>query len=222
MPRTARLVVEHVPYHITQRGNRRQNVFFTDDDRRQYLAWLRDYSERYDLELLAYCLMSNHVHLVAIPHRLQSIARVLQTLHMRHSQSVNASQGWSGHLWQGRFFSTALDDAHLWAAVRYTELNPVRAGIVESAQDYPWSSAAFHLGLRADRCINTSSQWGSAVERWAEALSLPDDEQMTALIRSRTRTGFPCGDGAFLARMAAASGRDLTVRQVGRPRNMQQ
>jgi putative transposase len=218
MPRTARLVVEYVPYHITQRGNRRQDVFLNDDDRRQYLGWLRDYSERHGLELLAYCIMDNHVHLVAVPHSLDSIARVLQTLHMRHSQSINSREGWGGHLWQGRFSSTGLDEAHLWAAVRYVELNPVRAEIVQRAEEYAWSSAAFHLGIRPDRYINTSSEWGSAVEGWAEALSLPEDEQVVDLIRLRTKTGFPCGDEDFLARMAKISGRDMVVRQVGRPK----
>ncbi len=221
MPRQARLVIEDVPYHITQRGNRRQDVFLNDDDRRQYLRWLRDYSDRYGLELLAYCLMSNHVHMVSIPRSVDSIARVLQTLHMRHSQSVNAREGWSGHLWQGRFFSTPLDDAHLWAAVRYAELNPVRAGIVKCAQEYPWSSAAFHLGLRSDRYINTAGEWGVAVQGWPEALAASGDEQLEDLIRLRTKTGFPCGDSAFVERIAAISGRDLTIRPVGRPRKEQ-
>lgn len=217
MPRHARLVVDNVPYHITQRGNRGQDVFFTDDDRRRYLGWLRDYSERYQLELLAYCLMTTHVHVVGLPRSSDSIARVMQILSTRHSQTINALHGWGGHLWQGRFFSTALDEAHLWSAVRYIELNPVRAGLVTLAQEYPWSSAAFHLGLRPDRYIRSSSEWGSAMEGWAEALSLPEDEELVDLIRLRTTTGYPCGGEDFVRKISEASGRDLTVRRVGRP-----
>ncbi len=218
MPRTARIVVENIPYHVTQRGNRRQEVFFCDGDRRQYLSWLHDYADRHDLEILAYCIMGNHVHLIVVPRTQSSIAKVMQVMQMRYTQMVNARLDWTGHLWQGRFYSTALDEPHLWAAVRYVELNPVRAGLVSRASDYPWSSAAFHLGLKPDRLIRSETEWGGPVEGWAEALSSPEDEQTLALIRARTHTGFPCGSENFLSRMSAALGRELTRRPVGRPR----
>jgi putative transposase len=133
MPRVARLVVEGVAHHVTQRGNRRQDVFFSDEDRKRYLAWLKDYADRYGLRVLAYCLMTNHVHLVLLPLTRDCLYRALQTTHMRQSQYVSFYQGWSGHLWQGRYYSTALDELHEWAAVRYVEQNPVRAGLVERA-----------------------------------------------------------------------------------------
>ncbi|MDO8588590.1 MAG: transposase [Armatimonadota bacterium] len=167
MPRVARAIVEGVAYHVTQRGNRRQDVFFSDDDRRSYLASLKDYCARYALDMLAYCLMTNHVHLVTLPQASESLALTLRAAHMRHSQMINAKLGWSGHLWQGRYFSTALDETHLWAAVRYVELNPVRA------EDYPWSSAAFHLGLRNDKLLRSETQRGGPVENWRKELEDP-------------------------------------------------
>ena len=218
MPRIARTVIEGLPYHITQRGNRRQEVFFTDDDRRRYLSWLRDYSERFGLDILAYSLMTTHTHLVGLPNCSDSISKTLHALHTRYSNMINAEHGWSGHLWQGRFFSTALDEAHLWAAVRYVERNPVRAGMVERAEEYPWSSAAFHLGRRPDKLIRAEGEWGMAVQDWDQALNTAEGESDLQMLRDRTRRGFPCGDEEFVARVAEATGRRLILRPRGRPK----
>ena len=117
MPRLSRAVFAGFPHHITQRGNRRGDVFFSDEDRETYLTWLAEYCEVYQVEVVAYCLMTNHVHLVAVPTTDDGLARVLRPLHMRYAQRVNRAHGWSGHLWQGQYFSSALDDAYLRAAV---------------------------------------------------------------------------------------------------------
>jgi len=146
MPRIARAVVPECPHHITQRGNNRQGVFFVADDYRLYLDILREQSRRYGLEVHAYCLMANHVHLVATPHGADSLAKAVGRTHWRHSQAINRLHGRSGHLWQGRFYSCALDRPHFWAAVQYVERNPVRARLVRRAWDYAWSSAAAHCG----------------------------------------------------------------------------
>ena len=116
MPRLARTVCARVPHHVTQRGNRRETVFFTDDDRQAYLGWLQDYAEKHEVEVLAYCLMSNHIHLVAVPKTEDGLQGTLKPLHMRYAQRINRTRGWKGHLWQGRFFSSALDEDYLWAA----------------------------------------------------------------------------------------------------------
>lgn len=108
MPRLSRTVFAGLPHHITQRGNRREDIFFTEADREAYLTWLREYCERYEVEILAYCLMANHIHLVAIPARDDGLQRVLKPLHMRYAQRINRARGWKGHLWQGRFFSSPL------------------------------------------------------------------------------------------------------------------
>lgn len=218
MPRVARAVIQDIPYHVTQRGNRRQDVFFNDDDRRHYLSYLKDYSERYGLDILGYCLMTNHVHLVSLPRSPDAMALTLRTAHMRHSQLINSKFGWKGHLWQGRYFSTALDEAHLWLAVRYVERNPVRAGLVTNAWDYPWSSAGFHLGLKEDKLIRTDTQWGSPVEDWLQELTVIEQEETIKLLRSRTESGFPCGDEEFVQRLSGILGRPLILRGRGRPK----
>jgi putative transposase len=108
-------------------------VFFEEEDRTVYLAWLREYSVKHKVEVVAYCLMTNHVHLIMIPGTEDGLNRVLRPLHMRYAQRVNRNQGWNGHVWQGRYFSAPLDEAYTWAAIRYVERNPVRAGMVERA-----------------------------------------------------------------------------------------
>ena len=146
MPRMARVVIPGVPHHVTQRGNRGEEVFFCDDDRRRYLDLLAKYGAKHGLAVHAYCLMTNHVHLVVVPETAESLAAALKPLHLRHAQELNHRLNISGILWQGRFHSTPLDERHFWAAVRYVERNPVRTGMVEHAWDYPWSSAAAHCG----------------------------------------------------------------------------
>jgi putative transposase len=153
MPRIARAVAVGHPHHITQRGNYRQVVFEEDADYNLYLDWLQMYSKKYSLKIWAYCLMSNHVHFVAVPQEPESMARAFNTLHMRYAQHFNERQGGKGHLWQGRFFSCALDEKHLYAAVRYVENNPVSAGIVRKAANYTWSSAAGHVKGKADTVV---------------------------------------------------------------------
>ena len=126
----ARVVVPGEPHHITQRGNNRQDVFFTDEDRRFYLETLKERSERYGVKILGYCLMTNHVHLVAVPRAAESLSKGIGGTHLQYARYVNRLHGRSGHLWQGRFFSIPLDAAHAVFAVRYVERNPVRARMV--------------------------------------------------------------------------------------------
>ena len=160
--------------------------------------------------------MTSHVHLVAVPREEGSLTLALRAAHSRYSQWVNAREGWSGHLWQGRFFSCPLDEAHLWAAVRYVEQNPVRAGIVGVAEEYEWSSAAAHCGLRADPLVSGELLDGVAPGVWQAHLAEPVTAADTERLRSRTRSGLPCGDEGFLSRVSKLVGRALVVR--GRPR----
>ena len=133
MPRLARNVFPGIPHHITQRGNRREDIFFSEEDRLIYLQWLGEYCQKHKVEILAYCLMTNHIHLILKPSNGDGLQRVLKPLHMRYAQRVNKANGWKGHLWQGRYFSSALDEAYTWSAIRYVERNPVRAGMVTKA-----------------------------------------------------------------------------------------
>jgi putative transposase len=145
MARIARLVVSAVPHHVTQRGNRRQTVFFGDHDYRAYLALLAEHTRAADVAVWAWCLMPNHVHLMLTPPSPDALRAALAEAHRRYSRMVNFREGWRGYLWQGRFASCPMDEAHALSAARYIELNPVRARLAAQPQDWPWSSARAHL-----------------------------------------------------------------------------
>jgi putative transposase len=131
MARFPRVVVLDVPHHVTQRGNARQVILASDTDRLTYMALLREYGQLYHLSLLGYCLMSNHVHLIVVPHTEAALSQSLKQAHGRYASYWNGQKSSTGHVWQGRFYSCPLDETHLWEALRYVEMNPVRAGMVE-------------------------------------------------------------------------------------------
>jgi putative transposase len=221
MPRLSRTVFAHVPHHITQRGNRREQVFFSDEDRLAYLGWLKEYAGKHDVEILAYCLMSNHIHLVAVPKTEEALHQSLKPLHMRYAQHVNRARGWKGHLWQGRFFSSALDEAYLWAAIRYVERNPVRARMVRKAENYPWSSAQAHCGLRQDGVLTTQSAWlkrFAALGDWSAWLAQGEEPRELEVLRRNADKGLPCGSDAFIRKLEKVTGRALAYRPRGRPK----
>ena len=218
MPRIARTVIAGLPHHVTQRGNRREPVFFTDADRQAYLDWFGEYARKEGVSVLAYCLMTNHVHLVAVPETEDGLHKVLRPLHMRYAQRINRPRGWKGHLWQGRFFSSALDATCFRAAVRYVERNPVRAGMVAMAEDYPWSSAAAHCGLRKDLLLADHSPWVRSLEGigdWSAWLGEGDDAPTTDLLRRNADKGLPCGSDRFVQELELATGRILHFRPQG-------
>jgi putative transposase len=225
MPRQARAVFAGVPHHITQRGNRREDVFFSDEDRVTYLTWLADYCRTFDLEVLAYCLMTNHIHLVAVPANQDSLQRVLKPLHMRYAQRVNRARGWKGHLWQGRFFSSPLDSDYLWAAMRYVERNPVRAGMVRRAEAYAWSSAAVHCGQAESELLSVAPAWKkelAAITDWSAWLAQGDEEEELQRLRRNVDKGLPCGSDAFVKRLGKQVGRVLDYRPQGRPTKIEE
>ena len=219
MSRVARIVVAGVPHHVTQRGNRRADVFETDGDRQAYLRLLKQYADKPGLSVWAYCLMTNHVHLVAVPKREESPGLALRDAHTVYAMYFNARTRMSGHVWQGRFHSCPLDDTHLWAAVRYVEQNPVRAGMVERAEAYPWSSAAAHCGMRDDSLLSPDFPPTGVIEDWAEWLfEAREDDERYECIRRQTHTGRPCGCSSFLDQLEHLLGRSLRPKKGGRPR----
>jgi putative transposase len=221
MPRHARCVFPGVPHHVTQRGHRRGEVFFSPADRRTYLAWLREYTAANQVDVLAYCLMPNHVHLVLVPADEHGLLHSLKPLHMRYAQHVNRLRRWKGHLWQGRYFSSALDESHLWAAIRYVERNPVRAGMCAAAEEYEWSSAAAHCGLRSDPVLVSKADWNRrvvAIGDWSAWLAAADPESVTDQLRRNTAQGLPCGSPDFVQRLERDAGRRLRAGRAGRPR----
>lgn len=223
MARVPRRIFPGMPHHITQRGNRRGDVFFSDSDRSAYLDWLGLYCDHYGVQLLAYCLMTNHVHAVVVPGSETALELALRALHTRYALRVNRVRGWVGHVWQGRFFSAVLDEAYLRAAVRYVERNPVRAGMVGTAEDYRWSSAAAHCGLRRDALLADPRQWLPDVApgaEWAAWLSQGDRPEQLEVIRNNVQRTIPCGNEAFVRELERRAGCPLRPARRGRPRKV--
>ena len=219
MPRMARLVVPGLPHHIVQRGSRRQRTFFSDADYLAYLNLVRDNLADAGVSVWAYCLMPNHVHLVAVPERETSLAAWLRVVHHRHARRVNAAQGWTGHLWQERFHSCVLDEAHLLAAVRYVELNPVRAGMCDRPEAWRWSSARAHLSGKSDRVVDVRPML-ERIRDWRRYLGADDQPRAVSRLRSHSRSGRPAGSAEFVAELEQVTGRRLRPRKRGpRPRN---
>ncbi len=215
MARLARIVIPEVAHHVTQRGNRRLPVFFSDDDRRAYLALVAAAAKAHDTACLAWCLMDNHVHLILVPANADGLRATLAEAHRRYSRDVNFREGWRGYLFQGRFASYPMDDAHLIAAVRYVENNPVAAGMVKAAGDWRWSSARSHIaGKRvADDPLTDVAALGRHVRNWRAYLKLGaeamDDAATVEAIETRARTGRPLASAAWIAEMEALVARKL-------------
>ncbi|MGH9554865.1 MAG: transposase [Terriglobales bacterium] len=213
-----------MPHHITQRGNRREDVFFSDGDRAAYLTWLADYCAKYKVSVLAYCLMTNHIHVVAVPRSDDALEKVFRPLHTRYAQRINRAKRWKGHLWQGRFFSSALDADYMWAAIRYVERNPVRARIVRRSENYRWSSAAAHCGLKADAVLTTDRRWLSQLESlddWSKWLAEGDEPAQLEVLRRHVERGLPCGAEGFIRRLERRAGQILRFRARGRPKTVE-
>jgi putative transposase len=215
MARLARVVVADVAHHVTQRGNRRQQVFFGDDDYRAYERLLSDGCARAGVEVWAYCLMPNHVHLILVPKDEGGLRGALAEAHRRYSRRVNFREGWRGYLWQGRFASVPMDETHLMAAARYVELNPVRARLAARAQDWRWSSARAHLAGRDDGVVRVAPLLERAVD-WAAFLGEGLDAATHVAIRAGERTGRPLGDADFVADLERRLGRVLARQRPGR------
>lgn len=221
MPRLARIVAVGEPHHITQRGNNRQDVFFVEEDREVYLGFLAEYAARYRLQIHAWCLMTNHVHLVAVPEREESLSEAIGRTHFRYSQYVNAFHGRSGHLWQGRFHSCALDRKAYGYAMRYVEQNPVRARMVRVPWRYRWSSAAVHCGLKEDEGLLRLDLWraeSGGEEAWKEMLLESAGKTFGEALMLNTHTGRPLGTDSFLSKLEHALGRRVRPLPVGRPK----
>src|SRR5258705_11479499 len=182
MARIGRIVVPGFPHHVTQRGNRRQPVFFEPSDYQLYRDLLAERCRKASVEVWAYCLMPNHVHLVLTPRTPDGLARAIGETHRQYTGFVNARSRQTGHLFQGRFSSVALDEAHLIAAARYVAANPVRARLVARAEDWAWSSARAHLAGRDDGWVQVAPLIGR-VGRFVDLIGLETDEIRFAALR---------------------------------------
>ena len=214
MARLARVVVEGVAHHVTQRGNRRQKTFFGDDDYEAYRTLLAEGCRAAGVEVWGYCLMPNHVHLILTPSDAGGLRAALAEAHRRYSRRINVRQGWRGYLWQGRFASVPMDEGHLLACARYVELNPVRAGLAARPEDWPWSSARAHLAGKDDGLVRMQPLLDQ-VGDWAGFLEAGLSEAEHAAIRAGERTGRPLGSPEFVAALERHLGRVLARQKPG-------
>jgi putative transposase len=216
MSRRDRLIVPGLPHHCTHRGNRRSQTFFENADYEMYLRLLRKYCQRFELRLWAYTLMPNHVHLVAVPPNEQSLSEMIQCVDGTYAVLFNGLYDKSGHLWEGRFFSSVMDETYLLNAIRYVERNPVRAGLVLRAEDYPWSSAAAHCGLRPDPLLSNDVPFANLIEDWSAWLAIPNPPDVNQTLRDRTQTGYPCGSDRFILNLELQLARRIRPQKTGR------
>lgn len=214
MPKKARLVVPGYPHHVTQRGGRRQLTFFNNSDYRAYLGLLKALKDEARVDILAFCLMPNHVHAVAVPRDASGLARLFGPAHQRYARRVNERHGWQGHLWQERFHSCVMEEAHLLAAVRYIELNPVRAGLCKRPIDWPWSSIHAHIGASSDSLVAASPML-EEIRDWRSFLEGDNSAFVTDAIREHTRTGRPLGTSRFVDELEAVTGKRLHRQRPG-------
>ena len=213
MARIVRVVAPGYPHHITQRGNRRQQTFFSDEDYISYIELMTKWCRTYKVDIWAWCLMPNHVHLIAVPQTEEGLARAIGEAHRRYTRRINFRENWRGHLWQERFASFPMDENHLLAAARYVEMNPVAAGLVDSPADYRWSSARAHLELDQDGLTN-STPLLELVDDWNTFLSLSSSEELD-LMQRHERSGRPLGASAFVDGLEVKLGRVLRPMKPG-------
>ena len=219
MARLARVVAAKYPHHITQRGNRRQDTFFCADDYRYYIETMSEWCRNYDVEIWAYCLMPNHVHLIAVPETEEGLCRAIGETHRRYTRQINFREKWKGHLWQGRFSSYVMDEQYLLAAARYIELNPVKAKLVRRPEQYLWSSARAHITGSDDKLVKVKPLL-KLIDDWGEFLSSGYTKEEALLMHRHEQTGRPLGSERFIKRLEDKLSRILIPQKGRRPRNL--
>jgi len=215
MARYARIIIPDTPHHVTQRGNRREPIFFEDGDQEVYRDLLAEQAARYRVAVWAYCLMPNHVHLVLTPCDKTGLGRAVGETHRRYTNFINARGHWSGHLFQSRFSSVAMDEEHLISAVRYVSLNPVRARLVERAQDWPWSSVRAHLAGEDDELVSVRPVL-DRLGQFADLLAGDPEDAAFLALRAAEGSGRPLGNADFIAGLERLLGRPIARRAPGR------
>ena len=214
MARLPRVVAPGLPHHVTQRGNRRQQTFFNDGDYVEYLRLLSLSCRSFGTEVLAYCLMPNHVHLVLVPGDEFGLRDALAEAHHQYTRFVNFREGWRGHLWQERFHSFVMDERHLLAAARYVERNPVRARLCATPQDWPWSSARAHLACKDDSLVSVRPLL-ELIPHWDAFVGQTDAADFGELLHAHASTGRPLGPDSFVELLERRLGRSLKRRKPG-------
>jgi putative transposase len=225
MARKPRAVADGIPHHVTQRGSNKLTIFYGLPDREVYLDQLFKHAQRYGVRVLGYCLMTNHVHLLVVPERPDSLARVFGRTHSDYARYANLLRQGCGHLWQARFYSCPVEEGDAWAVLGYVERNPVRAGMVSEASLYRWSSAAAHCAGWDPTGRLDIATWRARYtpERWSEVLaSSAGEEALCQRIRDATGVGLPLGSKSFVQALEARLARRLERLPPGRPRRVRQ
>jgi putative transposase len=217
MARLARVVVRGYPHHIVQRGNRRQQTFFNDEDYESYIALMAEWCEKCGVEIWFYCLMPNHVHLIAVPQSEDGLRRAIGEAHRRYTRRINFREEWRGHLWQGRFSSFVMDNKYLLAAVRYIAMNPVKAGMSKRPEQYRWSSTAAYLKGKEDNLVKRSGL-NEKIADWSEFLKQGVDSVLVEKMHRHEHTGRPLGGENFVMKLEKILSRMLKPKKAGRPK----
>lgn len=222
MPRRARVIVPETAHHVIQRGNYQQYIFEKVEDYRTYLYLIHKYSCKFAVTTHAYCIMGNHVHFIVSPKEHNGLAELFQMVNMRFSQYKNIEKQRQGHLWQGRFYSCVLGRTHLLRAIRYVEMNPVRARMVKKPWDYLWSSTRQHIRMEQSPILKTDFNQicrdvGLNHNNWQGYL-LDSDEEMIQEMRSKTPKGLAIGEEDFILTLEKKLGVVLRALKAGRPR----
>ncbi len=213
MTQLNRIIVPGIPHHVTQRGVQQMNIFESDIDREFYIKLLAENAEKYNLEILCWCLMTNHIHLIVIPGSIESLSKGTGEIHLAYARSFNSRHDKSGALFQGRFYSAAMSEYHMHAAVRYVLCNPVRARMTDDPTKYQWSSAAFHAGRKQYDPLVSKPNILDSVENWDEYLSIDTDNFES--IRKNTKTGRPWGDNHFIETVECITGISIKKKNPG-------
>ena len=221
MSRMARVVVPHTPQHLTQRGNRRQQTFIGPADDLDYLRIAAETFKAAEVEVWAYCLMPNHVHLIATPRRADALAAAVGATHVRYTRRINRRERWTGYLWQGRFASFPMDEDYLRACARYVGLNPARAGLAAKAVDWPWSSVRAHVEGRDDALLTREPLARRLLADMPGFFDFDAEDAARRALRRANGTGRPLGAAAWVAALETATGRALATPPIGRPKSRQ-
>ena len=215
MARLPRIVIPGLPHHVTQRGNRRAQTFFEDGDYKLYEALLGEAARKAEAEIWCYCLMPNHVHMIIVPSDEDGLRRTFANAHRRYTGYINARMRVTGHLWQGRFGSVVMDEERLAHAVQYVSMNPVRAGLVERAEEWRWSSVASHLSGQDNELVKV----GPVLDRYGDFATFLAQEEVASEVFKRLRqsetTGRPLGSADWIDKLTAMTGRELKAKKRG-------
>ena len=218
MARLARLVLPNFPHHLVQKGNNAQSVFLDSNDYSRYIQLACKYSHKYSVDISAYCLMSNHIHILAAPAKENGLAEMMRPVAGLYARYFNKKYGKKGHLWETRFYSSVVEaDSYLFCVAQYIELNPVRAGIVTKPEDWRFSSATHHINGVADPLVSAQLYEESEMEQYRKILAEGPEDEVIEEIRSCTSGCKPIGGKRFIARLARKFG-IMQGGPSGRPR----